>query len=141
MIHTETRVAGTFESKLQKLKERLGRKVEAGLKATGEALHLESMGLVPIDTSALLESSHVRMVGSGLNAVAIVGYGIKGEVYTRWSEKENELVTRIPYDYAVYVHEVQFATHDVGQANFLREPLQTKRAEMAQAFNTAALKV
>lgn len=139
MIRSETRIKGTLDSKLKTLNERLGRRVEAGVKAVAEFLHVESMLLVPVDTSALLESSQVRTVGSGLATTAIVGYGIKGQVFTRWSESEGQLVTRIPYDYAIYVHEIP-AAHAIGTHDFLRTPRNTKISEMRAVFNTAAIR-
>jgi hypothetical protein len=136
MIGVETKIGKTLNTRLEALKARLVLRAPLALKAVGDVLLQESQQLVPVDTSALLESSQVRLIGSGFNAVVYVGYGIQGEAYTRWSEKEQKLVTRIPAEYAVFVHEVQ-ASHDLGrQWNFLLEPLYVFHNEMITAFNT-----
>lgn len=132
--------SNTFDSKLKTLSARLGKRVHQGLQAAGETLLGEALQLTPVDTTALIQSSHVRTVGEGFETVVFVGFGIKGEVYSLWSDAEQAIVTKVPYDYAVYVHEVAHATHEQGQHDFLREPRQTKLPEMRASFNTAVMR-
>lgn len=131
-VSRRSRNSADFQQRLRVL----GRKVQAGQEAAAELLHQESMILVPKDTVALMESSRVRIEGEGFAAVAFVGYGIPGEVYVRWSEKEKRLVTRIPAKYAVLVHQLP-VPHDAGQYNFLESPRTGKLIEMREAFRTA----
>lgn len=137
MLGAEIGRKGTLGTKLKTLIERAQRRVQAGIQATAETLYAASIELVPVDIGALRKSSRVRVVGAGFYTVAFVGYGVRGQEYFGFSEKEQRYVTRVPYDYAVYVHEIP-RPHDPGMHDFLRTPRNTELPAMRQAFNTAA---
>jgi hypothetical protein len=112
--------------------------------ATGKHLHEKSLALCPDDTGSLQESSHVREEGTGFAVKIIVGYGIEGDIYENvFSPREGKSVTRVPYNYAVFMHEagkVDFANvrlpHSPGQIEFLATPLREGLAELRTVFHT-----
>lgn len=125
---------------------RIAPRIQAGLMAMGEVLLEASRKLVPRDTEALYMDGHVRIEGSGFGSIAVVGYGTIGrEIPGLWSLHEERLVTRIPAQYAEWVHEginpqtggvYHFVT---GQMDYLRQPANdpTVRAEMIVVFKAA----
>jgi len=120
--------SGNMSGGLAASRKRWAQRVERALKATGKALLEESLKIVPRDTFSLHDSSIVRQEHSGFDTVVIVGYGRLGYVVTDiLSNREGILVTRVPYDYAVYVHEGgpnMYSPHPPGEDKFLEKPLQ-----------------
>lgn len=99
----------------------------AGLKAACDHVLVEAKKLTPIDTLALRDTSRVRFAGMGISTVNfIIGFGPQGVEVREWSRGEERNVIRIPYNYAVWVHEDTFPPMNHprgGQPDFLRLPL------------------
>jgi hypothetical protein len=126
----------TLLSRMSQAQKRIGLKLERGLMAGGRLLLEESLKLVPLDVLALRDSGRVTKIGTLFQTVVVVGFGGKDfPPRTEFSQKEGKVVTRIPHDYAVYVHENKLKNHDVGQADYLREPRYTKLSEIIAAIN------
>jgi hypothetical protein len=111
---------------------RIAPRVQIGIMAAGQVLLEESRKLVPVDTKALIESSGVRKIDSGIFTKARVFYGRFGDRRVA-VDKHGRLVTREPYWYAAAVHQVD-AHHDVGQWRYLIDPRDAKRNEMRAAL-------
>lgn len=78
------------------------------LRQEAELLMTQAKGLTPVDTGALRASGHVQPPEETATGVAVtLGFG--GPVV----------------EYAVYVHEDLAASHPVGQAKFLEQPVLT----------------
>jgi hypothetical protein len=93
---------------IRKHRIKMERGVEEGLKQVAEFILNESRTIVPVDTSSLKQSSRVIMEqGFGFDTVYRVGYGIPGEVYAvDVNERTGKVVEKVPYDYALYVHNI-----------------------------------
>jgi hypothetical protein len=112
--------SNTLTNGLSKLRERVAQRVERGLLAVGEKVLEVSRELVPKDTLALLNSSGIRMEASATDLKVVVFYGRRGDHAIEYSQREGRVVIRIPYNYAVYVHEDRTTVHWNGQYDFLR---------------------
>jgi hypothetical protein len=119
---------------------RAGKRVEEGLRVVGEEILARSRAMCPEDTEALVRSSQVRQTGNGFFTVITVGYGIPGDAFFGWSENEKRYVHRVPFDYAVYVHEdptqpaAKHAHHDFGTHGFLHKAYIEDMAGLAAIF-------
>lgn len=123
MSGTTVRLAGTFATNWDKMRKRTSPRVEKGVRAVATVLLAASKELVPTETGALLASGHINKIKGGLRSEFLVAYG--GRAFDPTPFGPNR-VRRPPYKYAWYVHQLQL--------EFLRIPLQTKRAEMQLAL-------
>lgn len=114
-----SRLTITRHRTLAEVIERTAQRVERGVQAVAQKILADSLEMVPRDTEALAESATYRQEGVGLASVVVVGYGALGFIVAGHSPHENRLVLRVPYNYAVYVHEDYTKHHPVGQAGFL----------------------
>jgi hypothetical protein len=117
---------GNPEAKLQAANERMSRKLTRGLAAAGRVLLKEARALTPVDTSALVKSSrtYTLTTGGAFDVTVVVGYAPPDAPAVMAERKA-------PYEYAVYVHEVN-AHHE--------PPTQWKFLEVAAAVNRDAMR-
>lgn len=134
---------GDARQALSVYQRRLAAKVQTGMVATGDKVLEESHKLVPIDTAALKGSSGVRVEGALFDAVVVVFYGRKGDVFVGPSDNEGKIVERIPYDYAVRVHNgvngpapgMAYPAKS-GEDEYLRKPTYNKQDELRAVLNS-----
>ncbi len=139
MIRLEAARSGTLSSVRDRLRRQLGSRVEAGVVAAANVLREQSLLIVPRDTGALAASCFVRQEGEGFTTVAVVGYGQQGFTFTGFSAWENKEITRHPFDYAGWQHDIPRFQHDAGQTyEFLKRPRDECQPLMRQALRAAA---
>jgi hypothetical protein len=135
MISVKVSKLGTLASKMAEVKKRIGQRLEQGLLAAGDVLLDESLKQVPRDTGTLASTGDSRIIGSLMNAQAIVGYApATFEPIFIYSPAERKMVWRDPRKYALMQHE----THET-QKDYLRKPALSKnvQAEMVAALRAA----
>ena len=90
-------------------KEQHAEGLHVGLSLAGEALLGWSQDLVPVDKGVLHDSGYVLVEGEGYDTIVDVGYTAH---------------------YAIYVHENLNVHHPNGQAKYLEQPANERRAEI-----------
>lgn len=127
MIQIQVLAKGTLRGMLNKVKSRLADGLERGLEEAGRVLLRESLDQVPRDTEVLANDGHIRMEGSGLDSVAVVGYGTEGVVAAQ--DRNGKLRYRDPSKYAHWLHEGIFPSwaqpaviHNGKKIKFLEDP-------------------
>lgn len=110
---------------LAALRQRIGHKVEMGLKAVGDQILETSQGMVPVDSGYLKETGRVQIAGAGFDTMVQVGYGGFFEFPSalRKNSSDGQEVYKWPWEYAVRQHEDQNIAHRNGQHNYLRDAM------------------
>lgn len=113
-------IVGDSKGAAGAIANKLSGAVEAGLKAAGLYIQLESQKIVPVDEGILHNSAFTRAEppkGGGLKTTVRVGYTA---------------------EYAVYVHEDMNANHKPGKtAKFIERVLLEKKKEINMVFQAA----
>ncbi len=133
---------GGMAGKIAAASARIGNRLEKGLMAAAEELLYQSQEIVPKDTEALHDTAIIRSEGSGLmvmsagyGLVITVGYGQPGVTIKGFSQREQRMVDRTPYEYAVFVHEgAWYPPIPPGQMDFLRGSCHSQFFEIRNAF-------
>lgn len=143
MIGVSVQSTNRFQSRLQQARDRYSRILLRGILDATEILKEESLRLVPKDTLYLSQTARITPVfrdkSTGIIAEAILGYGGKDfPPKMLYSVKENRMVERYPYKYAVMVHNIPGLGHNPPeQEDFLAVPVQTSQPEMIEAIRAA----
>lgn len=139
-----------IEGKIATYTRKLAERVAKALQAVGELVLEESKKLVPIETTALLESAMLRVDGAGFTTIVSVGYARSG--FSRVGRTKDRImkdgrvirgkeVVRRPAEYAVYVHQIQ-ARHEDGRTwKFLENAIELNRETLVQVCYQVVIKI
>jgi hypothetical protein len=120
-VKITAKVSGDAENNARKRGVLMGLRIEHGIEAVAAEILKRAKTLVPRDTDSIFNSGRqYSMWEGGLEATRVVGFASPEFVFKDvFSYRENAIVTKIPAEYALYVHEDLEAYHSVGQAKYL----------------------
>jgi hypothetical protein len=126
-----------IQKSFKAFRKEFGKKVRKGISKAGLRLKKESRHLVPIETRELYNSAFSRTSGSGLNAVAQVGYNmpyavrVHEDLTLAHGEVFNQKYARQRLAAVTAAEKIKYALRrPQEQAKFLEQPAREKTREL-----------